>query len=195
LIELIADLSDEELLPKDPVLKAKARFFIETVTPLVAGAFRGAMAQGQDPEAIFKAVETIQKLLPAEGYAVGNWSIADAAVTPFFARAEVVFKNDIGVYEEGKGKAAWAKLENDEKYARFRKYFNDIKARDSFKETFHPVSDIHLPQADNILMIFSGCHRQYLFAVVPEDRHSICLIPSDFAFVYLAIFVRYSTLY
>ncbi|KAF5318828.1 hypothetical protein D9619_010983 [Psilocybe cf. subviscida] len=138
LIELIADLSNEELLPKDPVLRAKARFFIETVTPLVAGAFRGAMAQGQDPEAIFKAVDIIQKLLPAEGYAIGNWSIADAAVTPFFARAEVVFKNDIGAYEAGKGKATWAKLESDEKYARFRKYFNDIKARDSFKETFYP---------------------------------------------------------
>ena len=38
-------------------------------------------------------------------YAVGEWSIADAAVTPFFARAEVMFKNKIGKYKEGKGKA------------------------------------------------------------------------------------------
>lgn len=97
------------------------------------------MARGEDPAAIFKAIEVIQSLLPAEGYAVGQWSIADAAVTPFFARAEVSLRNDLGVYEEGKGKATWEILETDSKYARFRKYFNDIKARDSFKQTFHPV--------------------------------------------------------
>lgn len=85
------------------------------------------------------AIEHIQQLLPEEGYAVGKWSIADAAVTPFFARAEVTLKNDIGKYEEGKGKAVWAKLETDPKYARFRKYFADVKDRDSFKETFYPV--------------------------------------------------------
>jgi len=138
LIELFADLSNEELLPKDPILRAKARFFIETVTPLFAGAWRGFLARGEDPAAIFKAVDVIQNLLPAEGYAVGPWSIADAAVTPFFARAEVSLKNDIGVYEEGKGKATWETLETDPKYARFRQYFNDIKSRDSFKETFFP---------------------------------------------------------
>ncbi|KAF8970333.1 hypothetical protein BDZ97DRAFT_1790890 [Flammula alnicola] len=109
LIELFADLSNEDLLPKDPIARAKARFFIETVTPQFA-----------DPEGILKVVETIQNLLPPEGYAVGQWSIADAAVTPFFARAEVSLTNDIGLYEEGKGKATWAKLESDPKYARFR---------------------------------------------------------------------------
>ena len=85
------------------------------------------------------AVEFIQQLLPEEGFAVGKWSIADAAVTPFLARGEVILKNDIGKYEEGKGKAAWAKVESDPKYARFRKYLADVKSRDSFKETFYPV--------------------------------------------------------
>lgn len=139
LMELIADLSNEELLPKDPIARAHARFFIETVTPLIQGAWFGAIARGEDPSAILKAVETIQELLPADGYAVGQWSIADGAVTPFFARAEVTLKNDIGKYEEGKGKAVWETLESDPKYARFRKYFNDVKSRDSFKETFYPV--------------------------------------------------------
>lgn len=91
---------------------------------------------------MLKAIESIQKLLPEEGYAVGEWSIADAAVTPFFARAEVAFKNDLGQYEEGKGKATWVKLETDEKYARFRKYFADLKSRESFKKTFHPVCHV-----------------------------------------------------
>ena len=110
------------------------------MTPLFSGAWRAFVARGEDPAAILKAVEVIQGLLPAEGYAVGQWSIADAAVTPFFARAEVALTNDLGVYEEGKGKATWAVLESDPKYARFKKYFNDLKSRDSFKKTFHPVS-------------------------------------------------------
>ena len=140
IIEFIADIAPEaELLPKDPVLRAKARFFIDSATSKFNGAYRPAVTQGADPEAVLGAVEHIQQLLPEEGYAVGKWSIADAAITPFFARAEVLFKNDIGKYEEGKGKALWAKLETDPKYARFRKYFADVKERDSFKETFYPV--------------------------------------------------------
>lgn len=87
------------------------------------------------------SIEVIQQLLPEEeGFAIGKWSIADAAVIPFLARAEVLLKNDIGKYEVGKGKAVWAKLETDPKYARFRKYLADVKDRDSFKETFYPVS-------------------------------------------------------
>uniref|UniRef100_A0A8H7XIM3 GST N-terminal domain-containing protein n=1 Tax=Psilocybe cubensis TaxID=181762 RepID=A0A8H7XIM3_PSICU len=139
LLELFADLSTEvPLLPKDPILRAKARFFVETVTPKFSGAYYAALTRGEDPDQILGAIEVIQNLLPPEGFAVGEWSIADAAVLPFFARAEVTIGNDIGKFEEGKGKATWAKIENDEKYARFKKYFNDLKSRDSFKETFHP---------------------------------------------------------
>jgi len=142
LLEFITDIAPEaELLPKDPVLRAKARFFADTVTTKFSEAYRPALAGGGDPEAVLGAIEIIQQLLPEEGYAVGKWSIADAAVTPFLARGEVVLKNDIGKYEEGKGKAVWAKLETDPKYARFRKYLADVKGRDSFKETFYPVSD------------------------------------------------------
>ncbi|KIM36713.1 hypothetical protein M413DRAFT_449051 [Hebeloma cylindrosporum] len=135
LIQFFADL-DQSLLPKDPFTRAKARFFIETASPLISGAFLGAVTRGENPEGVLTAIEAIQKLLPEEGYAVGEWSIADAAVTPFFARAEVAFKNDLGKYEEGKGKATWAKLETDEKYARFRKYFADLKSRKASKRHF-----------------------------------------------------------
>jgi len=138
LLEFIADLSEVPLLPKDPVKRAKARFFIETVTPKLSGAFYSAVVKGEDPAGVLAAIDVIQNLLPSEGYAVGEWSIADAAVTPFFARAETTLSNDLGKYEEGKGKETWAKIENDEKYGRFRKYLADLKGRDSFKETFYP---------------------------------------------------------
>jgi len=140
ILEFVADIAPEaKLLPKDPVLRAKARFFADTVTTKFnSDAYRPALARGEDPVAILGVIEFIQQLLPEEGYAIGKWSIADAAVTPFLARAELLLKNDIGRYEEGKGKAVWATLETDPKYARFRKYFADVKARDSFKETFYP---------------------------------------------------------
>lgn len=139
LLEFFADISEVPLLPKDPVLRAKARFFIETVTPKAFSGYYGVIARGEDPELLLTAIDTVQSLLPAEGFAIGDWSIADAAITPFFARAEVAFKNDIGKFAEGQGRSTWAKVENDDKYARFRKYFNDIKSRDSFKDTFDAV--------------------------------------------------------
>ncbi|KAH9474703.1 Pyrimidodiazepine synthase [Psilocybe cubensis] len=137
LLEFFADLdTPQPLLPKDPIDRAKARFFIETVTPAYTSGFFAAISGSKDPEAIFDGIEVIQNLLPEKGFAVGEWSIADAAVTPFFARTEVTLKNDIGKYEAGKGKAAWEKLQTDPRYARFRQYFSDLKNRDSYKETF-----------------------------------------------------------
>lgn len=140
LIEFFADLSSTPVLPKDPVQRAKARFFIETVTPKVFGAYYKALTAGEDPAAFLDSVKVLQDLLPKEGYAVGDWSIADAAVTPFLARAEISFSNDLGKYESGKGVATWTQLQQDPQYERFRKYFADVKSRDSFKKTFHPVS-------------------------------------------------------
>ena len=100
IIEFKADIAPEaELLPKDPVLHAKAHFFIDLAASKFSGAFQPAVMHRADPEAVLGAIEYIQQLLPEEGYAVGKWSIADAAITPFCARAEVLFKNDIGKYE------------------------------------------------------------------------------------------------
>ncbi|KAF9527697.1 hypothetical protein CPB83DRAFT_855876 [Crepidotus variabilis] len=139
LIEFFADLSkDVPLLPKDPVQRAKARFFIETVTPKLFGAYYSAIRSGADPAGFVEAVEVLQQLLPPTGYAVGNWSIADAAVTPFLARAELAFTNDLGTFEAGKGKVVWARLEQEPQYERFRKYLADVKGRKSFQKTWDP---------------------------------------------------------
>lgn len=144
LIEFVADLyPDSPLLPKDPVLRAKARFFIDVVSTKFVPAYVGSLARGLPFEGVFAGIEAIQSLLPPEGqgkYAVGDdFTVADAAVTPFFARMEVSFGNDIGTYPEGEGKKAYELLQSDPKYARFRQYFSDLKARDSFKKTFDEV--------------------------------------------------------
>jgi len=139
LLEFVADLSNS-LLPKDPFLRAKARFFIETFSSKFIPAWYAAASRGESPDNMLTGIEAIQALLPADGYAVGEWSIADAAVTPFLARAEVALKNDLGAFDEGAGKKTWETLEADPKFERFRKYFTAVKNRKSFQETFDEVS-------------------------------------------------------
>lgn len=147
LLELFAELSASTtnkesvtLLPKDLIQRARARFFIETVTPKLYGPFSSSLRSGEDPAKFLEGIEVLQSLLPKNnGYAVGEWSIADAAVTPFLARAEVAFSNDLGTYEEGKGAAMWKLLQEDSRYERFRKYFAGVKSRASFKDTFDSV--------------------------------------------------------
>lgn len=139
LAEFVNDLSGGALLPKDPVLRAKARFFIETVSSKLVPAFFNVHLRGESPEIIVSAIEVLQDLLPAEGYAVGEWSIADAAVVTFVSRAEVGLKNDLGAYDEGTGKQAWDTLTTSPKFERFRKWYADVKGRKSFQETFDEV--------------------------------------------------------
>ncbi|EDR06897.1 uncharacterized protein LACBIDRAFT_299218 [Laccaria bicolor S238N-H82] len=150
LLEFVADISGL-LLPKDAVSRAKARFFIETATAKFSPAFYGAVARGESPEGILTVIETIQALLPAEGYAVGEYTIADAAITPLFARANVALKNDIGAYDAGEGVRVYNILQSDPKFARFRKYYDDVTARDTFKETFHEVSSFRRPMSSVVL--------------------------------------------
>jgi glutathione S-transferase len=139
LVEFVNELSGNALLPKDPVLRAKARFFIETVSSKIIPAFFDVHMRGKSPEFIVSAIEVLQDLLPAEGYAVGEWSMADAAVVTFVARAEVGLKNDLGAYDEGTGTKAWDKLETSPKFERFRKWYADVKRRKSFQDTYDEV--------------------------------------------------------
>ncbi|KXN84466.1 putative glutathione S-transferase [Leucoagaricus sp. SymC.cos] len=146
LVEFINDLisppesaQDTAILPKDPVLRAKARFFIEAVCSKLVSAFFNVHIRGQHPSSILSAVETLQELLPKDGgFVLGEdrWSMADVAPLTVLARAEVGMVNDLGAYDEGEGRKAWDRLMSDEKFERFRKWFADAKAKKSFQETF-----------------------------------------------------------
>ncbi|KAG5651458.1 hypothetical protein H0H81_008594 [Sphagnurus paluster] len=136
LLEFVADLTGK-LLPKDPVQRAKVRFFIDAVSNTVGPAFVASVIRGEPVAKIHEAIEKIQALLSAEGYAVGSdFTIADAALVPFLARLEVALKNDLGAFEEGTGLKAFEALSSEPKFARYRKYIADVKARDSYKKTF-----------------------------------------------------------
>ncbi|KAJ7154518.1 glutathione S-transferase [Mycena filopes] len=139
LVEFIADLQPgSALLPKDPVQRAKARFFIDAVSTKFLPAYMGPVARGEPFEPLWAALEQLQALLPADKvYALGDeYTAADIAITPFLARMEVWLTNDIGAYKEGEGVKASEYFFKGGRFARLVKYWEDIKARESFKKTF-----------------------------------------------------------
>ena len=54
-------------------------------------------------EDLVQAFEALQALLPAKGFVVGDFSIADIAIAPFLARIELLLSNDLGAWPAGKG--------------------------------------------------------------------------------------------
>lgn len=143
LLEFIADLyPDSPIRPKDPITCAKARFFIDVfIRSFPAAFFYTAIIQGESFAPMFASIELVQNLLPADKkYALGDeFTIADITVIPYFSRMELCLSRDLGTYPEGDGRKAYERLFSDPKYARFRKYFADLKERESFKATFDEV--------------------------------------------------------
>lgn len=141
LVEFVADLFPEaNLLPKDPILRAKARFFVEVVSSKFVPAFQKVIIRGEGYDDLLTAAEAIQDILPATGsYAVGDqYTIADIAITPFFARLKVASANEIGRYPVGQG-SEFLKTLSGEKYAKFYAYVGRLLDRQSHQATFDPV--------------------------------------------------------
>ncbi|KAG6889597.1 hypothetical protein C0995_016123, partial [Termitomyces sp. Mi166 len=108
-----------------------------TVSNTIGTTFSPVLLRGEPVEKVLASIEKIQSRLPPAGYAVGpEFTTADAAVAPFFARLEVILEEDIGAFDVGVGPKTFEILNTDPKFARYRKYFSDIKARESFKKTF-----------------------------------------------------------
>lgn len=140
LLEFVADLKpDSHLLPKDPVARAKARFFIDVISTKFSSAYFGAYMRGEPASGVLTALEAIQDLLSPEGFAVGAQpTIADFALLPFLARGEVAAKHNFipGVVEMFKGL-------DDPKFERLRKWYTTLKERPSFVKTFDEVRRRH----------------------------------------------------
>ena len=126
------------LLPKDPVERAKARFFIEKVNAALKPTWADFQRKNVK-EPFIAGLETIQSLLPATGFAVGAWSLADASVAPILGRAEVALREDIGVWAAGEGPATYKEIFEGERFARLVKYWRASQARDSWKKTWNEV--------------------------------------------------------
>ncbi|KIY61378.1 hypothetical protein CYLTODRAFT_427565 [Cylindrobasidium torrendii FP15055 ss-10] len=145
LLQLIPELFPHAstLIPSDPIVLAQARLFIESfsntfVPAYIALLFRGD-ADGEDR--LKAAMDSVIQTRREHGkrYAVSNeFTIADAAVLPFIARAEVLFGGDFGNAEAPRGSRLIAETKADPKYQPFWEYFELLKERESFKATWWP---------------------------------------------------------
>uniref|UniRef100_A0A5K1JYI1 Thiol-transferase Tc52 n=1 Tax=Ganoderma boninense TaxID=34458 RepID=A0A5K1JYI1_9APHY len=139
LVEFVGDLFPSSgIVPADPVKRACARFFIEGVSSKLNPAYYALQMKGAPAADYYAALEYLQALLPADGgFVVGEYSMADIAITPFLARARMSFKNDIGAWEEGAGPKIWETIASASgRFARLAKYTDRVFARESFKATW-----------------------------------------------------------
>ncbi|TBU33386.1 thioredoxin-like protein [Dichomitus squalens] len=144
LIEFIADIfPDSGLLPKDPILRAKARGFIQIYDSWIQPPYKSAFFLGEGTEPILQAIEKLQAALPSTGFAIGQYSIADIAVAPFFVRMLLFLRHGIGAYSQADGdrlREAFA----SEKFARFRQYVQDLESRPSFQKNWDEAQQVEL---------------------------------------------------
>ncbi|KAG1813683.1 uncharacterized protein BJ212DRAFT_1275347, partial [Suillus subaureus] len=99
ILEFLADLyPDSGLLPKDPVLRAKVRFFIDATTKHIEGPFFAFIRGSESYDNILKGIEFIQELLEeGRDFAAGDhYTIADACISPHLARLKIVIETDLG---------------------------------------------------------------------------------------------------
>ncbi|GJE93711.1 glutathione S-transferase family protein [Phanerochaete sordida] len=138
LVEFIADLFPESgILPADPVLRAKARLFIDAVSTKFGPAQAAVLHNGADPEPLVQALEALQALLPEQGFAIGEFSAADIAIAPFLARAELNLENDLGGYPEGKGEGQRIlSLIRSPRLARWQEYSKAVQSHPAVASTF-----------------------------------------------------------
>ncbi|KAG2358597.1 glutathione S-transferase C-terminal-like protein [Suillus spraguei] len=146
LVEFIGDLyPSSNILPTDPVLRAKARFFIEIVSTKFSPNFMKFVSGNSEGThtVLLSGVDAIQDILPdGAKYAVGDqFTIADIAFVPFWARLNLLVQKGIGAYTDEERKNFLKGLE-DPKYTKFNGYVQRLLARESFKSTFHEVRSL-----------------------------------------------------
>lgn len=140
MLEFVADLyPDSGLLPKDPVQRARVRFFIDSLSKLAAP-FIAFSHGGESPDKFIEALAEVQELLSPDGFAVGErFTIADAAIAPFLGNWELRFRNEVGRFAEGVGMRLHDVFFQSERFARLQKYYANISSRQSFKNTLDSV--------------------------------------------------------
>lgn len=146
LVEFVNDLYPEaNLLPKDPVLRAKARLFADAVANKLERTQYRVINLGvkEETDLLVQAFDYIQSLLPQKGFVVGEFSFADIAIGPFLARIELLLSNDLGDWPAGQGEGPkLLELLQQPKLARIWEYARDIQARPSFVATWDKVKAI-----------------------------------------------------
>jgi glutathione S-transferase len=132
IVEFVADLFPESgLMPKDPVQRAKARFFIDAVTSQFTSNLRAVFTG--DPNLVaglLEGAQTLEKLLAGK-FALGDkFTAADVALAPLLLRADLVwsFHDPAGLQKQIQDKAP-----------RLWQYLQDVKTHPTVVSTWDPV--------------------------------------------------------
>ncbi|KAG1863096.1 hypothetical protein F4604DRAFT_1785289 [Suillus subluteus] len=137
ILEFLADLyPDSGLLPKDPVSRAKVRFFVDASTKHVEAPLHDFLRGDGSYENVLKGIEFVQGLLEESGdFAVGDhYTIADACISPLLTRLKIITENDLGRFPVGLGFKLGEELKGP-KFTKFTKYVDQILERPSLKQT------------------------------------------------------------
>ncbi|KAI0648300.1 hypothetical protein C8Q79DRAFT_925240 [Trametes meyenii] len=136
ILEFLNDIfPNARLLPADPRLRAHARLFYLAIEAEFVPVFRAFIYGTAVPEDLLSALEQLQALLPPTGFVAGEWSIADAAFSPFLVRLKLLLKDNIGLFGDGVGAATLETL-GSARFARLGRYFEDNMARPSMAKTW-----------------------------------------------------------
>ncbi|RPD55605.1 hypothetical protein L226DRAFT_614759 [Lentinus tigrinus ALCF2SS1-7] len=147
ILEFLADLlPSAKLLPADPALRVKARLFAQAVEPKLRPAFMAFFLQGAPQETLLEPLDSLQRMLPPEGYAVGEWSIADAAFTPFLMRINAMLKIKPPTVQEGYLEQVTEALHSP-RFERLQKYVSENIARSSMAKTWDEPAVLKLFKA------------------------------------------------
>ncbi|KAG1837293.1 hypothetical protein F4604DRAFT_1601676, partial [Suillus subluteus] len=141
ILEFLADLyPDSGLLPKDPVSRAKVRFFIDASTKHVEGPLYDFLRGDGSYENVLKGIEFVHG-----DFAVGDhYTIADACISLHLARLKIITKTDLGQFPVGLGFKLGEELKGP-KFIKFTKYVDQILGRPSLKQTYDKVRIFPLP--------------------------------------------------
>ncbi|KAI1781610.1 hypothetical protein LXA43DRAFT_1105631, partial [Ganoderma leucocontextum] len=137
ILQFLADLFPAaHLLPSDPVQRAQARLVAEFVDKKLLPAWFPTVFMGAPTDGVFAALDEFQRKLPSSGgFAVGEWSIADAALVPILLRMEHLWRLKPFTIREAEADKALETL-NSPRFARLRQYVADNKKRGSVAKTW-----------------------------------------------------------
>ena len=142
IVEFLADiLPSANTLPRDPILRAKARILVSFADSNIVDAIRGYFFIGAPASELFATLEAFRSLLPPTGFAVGEWGIADIAVGLYLIRVLMLLEYEIEKYPVGEGEKTLETLRG-KRFERTMKYVEDMKARPSFRATWDEVRDL-----------------------------------------------------
>ena len=141
ILEFLADAyPGARLMPADPFLRVKVRLLFALINNEYIPAFVNLAFNDGPKEAVYDALESLQRLLPASGYLVGDWSIGDAVLIAVYLRLLVLLELKVPTMAPEVAEEALETLRTSKRFARLRGWQELNVSRPSVIKTWDVVS-------------------------------------------------------